>query len=85
VQIYLDSGAIRFKFHDWVRQQPIDFQNTTLGLWKAMNISMHYDDLQGCAHLAISALDWCKELTSDRTHGQQINAYKMQGLPIVVP
>jgi hypothetical protein len=57
VQIYLDSGAIRFKFHDWVRQQLIDFQNTTLGLRKAMSISARYDDLQGCAHLAISDLD----------------------------
>jgi hypothetical protein len=27
VQILLDFGAIRFKFHDWINQRPISFQS----------------------------------------------------------
>jgi hypothetical protein len=31
VQTYLDSGAIRFKFNDRVKQRPISFQSVTPG------------------------------------------------------
>jgi hypothetical protein len=57
------------------------FKVRPLGPHRAMSIFAHYDNLQGCADLAISVPDWCKELTSDHMYGQWINAYKKQGAP----
>jgi hypothetical protein len=53
VQICLDSGAIHFKFHDQVRHRSA-FKERLPGQRKVMSVSVPYD-LQGCAHLAISA------------------------------
>jgi hypothetical protein len=44
-------------------------------------LSKHHDDLRSFAQLAVSNPDRRKGLTSDRTHGQRINAYKKEGAP----
>jgi hypothetical protein len=44
---------------------------------KAISVCAHHDDLWSFAQLAISVPDWHKGLTSDRTHSQRTNAYKL--------
>jgi hypothetical protein len=44
---------------------------------KAINIYAHHDDLRMFAQLAISVPNRCKWLTSDCTHGQWTNTYKL--------
>jgi hypothetical protein len=44
---------------------------------KAINVYAHHDDLRSFAQLAISVLDRRNGLTSDRTHDQRTNAYKL--------
>jgi hypothetical protein len=46
-------------------------------LCKAIIIYAHHDDLWSFAQLSISVPDWRKGLTSDRTHGQWTNTYKL--------
>jgi hypothetical protein len=46
-----------------------------------MSVSAHYDNLWSFAQIAISISNWCKGLTSNRTHGQWTNVYKNQGAP----
>jgi hypothetical protein len=44
---------------------------------KTISVYAHHGDLWNFAQLAISVPDRCKRLTSDRTHGQRTNAYKL--------
>jgi hypothetical protein len=53
------------------------FKPRSLEPRKAISIYAHHDDLWSFAQLAISISDQRKGLTSDRTHDQQTNAYKL--------
>jgi hypothetical protein len=78
---YLVFQAIRFKFHDQIKQRPISFQSVIPEPRKAINVYAHHDNLRSFAQLAISVPDRRNGLTSDCTHSQPTNAYKKQWAP----
>jgi hypothetical protein len=72
-----DLEAIRFKYHDWIKQCLFSFQSVIPGARKATSISTHSDNMWSFAQTKSSILDWRKGLTPDRMHGQRANAYVM--------
>jgi hypothetical protein len=67
VQIFLDFGVIRFKFHDQINQRSISFHSV---IPSTTQDDKHYDDPRSFAQIEISVPGRCKGLTSDHMHGQ---------------
>jgi hypothetical protein len=91
VQIFLDDGAIRFKFCDRIKQRQISFESANLGSCKAISISTHYDDQQSFAQLAISVPIDARGLLLTSLiiylmlFTRTVSHTKSKGLPIDIP